>query len=244
MKENSDNIANQLDGECQELFGKLKQLCNLVFQKSQCKSDTMQVTMRDPNGNPVEISIGYQEPLNKVYIYHELLHAECELTLGGGMFLTNNDNFHPICQTIFTNDFCEGLIGNIEHVIMYPYFKAKYNVNEFFRGINYDTTNLEKGINHIEKSLKNSHGEYSIDCISQYLNACVRFMCFPIDNRFKRYLKQLEHTEQDLYKIVKSMIKDIKLLKLEFTDRKKYIDTLVNFKNAINQWIKKHKFTI
>lgn len=244
MKENSDNIVNQLDDECQELFGKLKQLCNLVFQKSQRESDTMQVTMRDSNGNPVEISIGYQEPINMAYIYHELLHAECELILGSGMFLTNNDDFHSICQTIFTNDFCEGLIGNIEHVIIYPYFKEKYNVNDFFRDINYDTINLEKGINYIEKSFRNSQGEYSIGCISQYLNACVRFMCFPIDNRFSSYLKQLEHTEQDLYKIVKSMIKEIKLLKLEFTNRVKYIDTLVKFKNAINQWIKKHRFTI
>lgn len=235
-----ENVVIQfLDPNCQELVNELEQFVKLRFVKVDGNIDGAQVTNRNVDGKPSEITIFYAEPLSVSGVYHELLHAKCAVLLGDNRVICINSaaNF---AESLFSYHNCQRLINHVEHIIIFPtYVNKGYDKNDFYKGMNYSHEEIQR---FLKQPLKSPTGVYDESMVATFIDATISFMFFPIDSRFQVYLRTLKHMERDLFNIIKLFFKNVQSIRLIAEDYDKLQAYYCQYRKSIIIWVSNHPF--
>lgn len=187
------------------------------------------------------IVVLFYTPISQEKIAHELLHMFCAVTLGTNECMLAQDEDDEICKKIFTDAFCERLLNNSEHIIIYPeYLDLGYEPSLFFEPYK----DPQEVVNQFKQYGIKIGGKYSLTMIINYLSLCIHLESFPFDNSCRKYLNQMIKFEYPLYYIVSGFFKKIKGIEITPDNYEFMQEQYKAFRDSVSSWCKRNKSMI
>ena len=225
------------EGPCAKLLEEIQQHFKVQFSPWEEKYCAFQVAEREngAEGKPTLGIVYYYEACSKGAIVHELLHAKYEYLFDNEKFLlVDEQEVSEATFKLLNYKYWEDFGNQIQHYIMFSEYKLMgYDPNEFFEGVNFSGNKMKR---FVQKGLRIG-SVYDAIQVKNYLNTILHLRFFPIDDRFNKYLPQLEKLDKPLFKIHQNLYKVVKDLDLDA----QYYDVLHEaeriFRQDLCKWI-------
>lgn len=233
---NRSIVLESIDEPCKNLLREVEQKIMIDFELHDCKQYDFQVIERDRNRIPTKGRVRYYEPIDSCKITHELLHAKCSYVLGYDKVIYQIvENLTSNTAKIVLNSMCASILNQTEHFIIFSAYKNMgYDENKFVESVVLDQNEWDNFLKTYNRT------KISIQDVHSLLIAFHHIMLFPIDNRFSSHIKQLKHTERELWEAFKKF--KHKLPKMESLGNDVYpLDEAYEYLfNQINLWCEKY----
>ena len=231
------DIFEELDDNNREMVNRLMEAFPVEFRvwQNKCYSAILK-TIGVPSS---KIVILYYPPISQEKIAHELLHMFCQLSLGTNECILSSPDEEDIYKKVFTEQFCEWLLNNAEHILMYPYYKDMgYDPNHFFEAFD-DPGNIVAEFK--QRGIRNHGSKYSLAMVVNYLKLCIHLQAFPLDNSCQKYLKEIKQIEYPLFSAVSRFFKGIEDIEISANNYDYIQDKYIELRKTIVSWINRNR---
>lgn len=231
------DIYNQLDDNNRQMVDRLREVYPVEFRIWQLNRYSVILKTREVPSP--KIVVFFYMPLSQEKIAHELLHMFCQLSLGTNECILSSSEEDGIYKKIFTEAFCEQLLNNTEHIIMYPEYKDMgYAPNLFFEPFSDPSSKIAEFKKY---GIKNHGSKYSLTMVVNYLALCIHLHSYPIDNSYHKYLKDIRNIEYPLFSAVSQFFKGLDDIEISAENYEYMQGKYIQLRTSIVSWIDRNK---
>lgn len=234
----SDEAKQSLDSANSKLLAQIEKNIPVIFIEKGATSIVLNKMCYESilrKSEPVRAEVLFYTPISQDKIAHELLHMYIASTMGDCANIIYPDPNCLFTTCLFTNSFCEDLLSQSEHVIMYPLYKGMgYNPDLFFESL--DDMHDAKYQALLSFGIKNNrvYSSKNLDC---FIRLCIYYMSFPLDNRYKRKCKKLRSVDKSLYSIIETYFNQLRSITINQINRQKLQQTYKSLRDNIARWV-------